>query len=302
VRLSELLTPARVVVPLPAKTLEEAVRLLIQACVADGTVTDAARLAETVRRARPEDTVAMGTHAVLPHFRSDAVTAVVAALGICPEPIRPAPKAPRKVRIVLMVIAPPGEAAAYLQAVAAFARALAQPETVAALLKAGSSAEVFSTPGLRDVSLVGPLLVRDLMTTNVVSVAPETPLGEAASLLLQHRIQALPVVGDAREVLGVVSHGELIRYLVPSYVQRVNTGKIMAARRVGGRIVSDPAQLPVREAMNRNVLCLSEDQTIADAATLMANKDIHRFPVVREGVLTGFLTRADIVRKLVGKP
>jgi len=300
VRLSELLAPARVLVPLPARTLEEAVRLLIQACVADGKVTDPARLEATVRDAWPEDTVAMGTHAVLPHFRSDAVTSVVAALGLCPEPIRPAPKAPRAVRIVLMVIAPPGEAAAYLQAVAAFARALAQPETVATLLQAHSAADVFAIPGLRDVSLEGPLLVRDLMTTTVVSVTPDTPLGEAAALLLQHRIQALPVVGGAGEVLGVVSHGELIRYLVPSYVQRVNTGKIMAARKVGGKIVTDVAQLPVREAMSRNVLCLSEDQTIADAATLMANKDIERFPVVREGVLTGFLTRADIVRKLVG--
>ncbi|MGH7702209.1 MAG: CBS domain-containing protein, partial [Gemmatimonadales bacterium] len=62
-----------------------------------------------------------------------------------------------------------------------------------------------------------------------------------------------------------------------------------------------PGQLPVREAMSRNVFCLSEDQTVAEAATLMTNKELDRFPVVREGVITGFLTRADIVRKLVGR-
>jgi CBS domain-containing protein len=52
--------------------------------------------------------------------------------------------------------------------------------------------------------------------------------------------------------------------------------------------------------MDRSVLCVSEDQTIADVATMMVNKDADRFPVVREGVLVGFITRGDIVRRVLG--
>jgi CBS domain-containing protein len=47
------------------------------------------------------------------------------------------------------------------------------------------------------------------------------------------------------------------------------------------------------------VLCLSEEQTLSEVATLMNNKDVERFPVVREGVVVGFLTRADLVRRLL---
>ena len=94
----------------------------------------------------------------------------------------------------------------------------------------------------------------------------------------------------------------MLRYLVPIYVQQVHTGKVPAVRRAGGKIVRDPRQLPVREAIARNVFCLSEDQTIAEAASLMAHKNLDGFPVVREGILTGFLTRSDIVRKVIGRP
>jgi CBS domain-containing protein len=52
--------------------------------------------------------------------------------------------------------------------------------------------------------------------------------------------------------------------------------------------------------MDRTVLCLAEDQTIADVAALMLAKEVDRFPVTRDGALVGFLTRGDIVRKLLG--
>jgi len=51
--------------------------------------------------------------------------------------------------------------------------------------------------------------------------------------------------------------------------------------------------------MARSVLCLAEDQTLADVANLMSGKDVDRFPVVREGVVVGFLTRADVIRRLI---
>lgn len=86
-RLADLLGPRRVVVPLLAATLEEGMRILVDACVADGRVADAVGLNETIRESWPEDTMSLGPHAWLPHFRTDAVDGVVTALGIAEAPI-----------------------------------------------------------------------------------------------------------------------------------------------------------------------------------------------------------------------
>jgi CBS domain-containing protein len=56
----------------------------------------------------------------------------------------------------------------------------------------------------------------------------------------------------------------------------------------------------VKRIMSRSVMCISEDDTLAEVASVMINKDVERFPVVREGRLTGFLTRGDLIRKLIG--
>ena len=61
-----------------------------------------------------------------------------------------------------------------------------------------------------------------------------------------------------------------------------------------------PEQLTVRDVMSRQVMCVAPEQPIAEVASLMSNKDVDRVPVVREGQLVGFLTRGDIVRKLIG--
>ena len=293
-RLTDLLSRRRVVVPLAAGTLEEGIRILVVACEADGRVADPARLREAIRGSWPEDTMTLGPHAWLPHFRTDAVPALVAALGIAASPItrgagdagaRDAPGP----RLILLIVAPPGDNAAYLQTVAAFARALARPEVAAGLLTAGSPAEVLGLPALRDVALEGQLLVRDIMRVQAVALRPEETLEAAAVLLQRHGVEALPVVSDTGEVVGLLSYRELLRHLVPGYVQRVTAAGAAA----------EPRPSLVRDAMARSVLCISEDQTLAEAAQLLAARDVERVPVVREGVLRGLVTRADLVRRLL---
>jgi CBS domain-containing protein len=293
VRLTELLGPRRIVLPLPAATLGQAIRVLVDACVADGRVAHPARLQEAIRESWPEDTMSLGPHAWLPHFRTDAVPALVVALGIAAAPVaRDGEAGPREApdpRLVLLIVAPPGEHAAYLQAVAAFARALARPEIAAGLLAARTPSEVLALPALRSVELEGQVLVRDLMRAEVVALRPEETLESAAALLQRHGVDALPVVSDSGEVVGQLSYRELLRQLVPGYVQRVTAGSAPAEART----------TLVRDVMARTVLCVSDDQTLADAAQLLAARDVERVPVVREGVLRGFVTRADLVRRLL---
>ena len=54
-----------------------------------------------------------------------------------------------------------------------------------------------------------------------------------------------------------------------------------------------------RDVMTRSVLCVSEDQTLVDVASLMVNRDVEQLPVVREGELVGFVTREAVLRALL---
>jgi CBS domain-containing protein len=300
VKLRDVLRAEHVAVPLRARTVKDATHLLADLLIRSGAIADAERLLGVIENAWPEDMVSVGEHAFLPHFRTDAAKKLVAALGIAPTPIRWEKDPNRTARIVILIVAPPKEAPTYLQVVGAFARTLSDPDTVQALLAAKSPAEVSAVAALEAVELTGHLTVRDLMTERIVTTNPERTLGEAAQVMLEHDIRALPVVNDVGALVGMITHKELLKFLIPEYLQRAKTGAFRAPTRAQIlKGTTDPRQILVKEAMARTVLCVSEDQTLSDVASLMDNKEVDRFPVVREGMVVGFLTRADLIRRLV---
>jgi CBS domain-containing protein len=305
VKLKEVVDAQHVIVPLAAQTVKEATERLAERLIATGAVGEgeANRLNAVIRNAWPEDMVSVGEHAFLPHFRTEAVRKLVTAIGISTTPIRWEKDPHRSARIVILIVAPPRETPTYLQVVGGFARMLSDPETVLALLAAKTPEQVAQIGALDAVDLPSHLTVRDLMTPDVLAARPDQSLGEVARLMIEKDVRAIPVVDEGGALMGMVTHRELLRYLIPDYIQKTKSGEFRAVTKTQlQRGTSDPRALPVKDVMARTVLCLSEEQTLSDVANLMNNKDVDRFPVVREGVVVGFLTRADLIRRLVAAP
>lgn len=294
--LKDVVDARHVVVPLTAQTVKQATERLAEQLVATGAVAEANRLNAVIRNAWPEDMVSVGEHAFLPHFRTEAVQKLVAAIGISPTPIHWEKDPHRTARIVILVVAPPRETPTYLQVVGAFARMLSDPETVLAMLAAKTPEQLTHIGALAAVELPSHLAVRDVMTPQVLSARPEQSLADVARFMSEHDVRAVPIVDEGGTLLGMITHRELLRHLLPEYLQRTKSGEFRAPSK------GHPHDMPVKDVMSRAVLCLSEDQTLSDVANLMNNKDVDRFPVVREGVVVGFLTRADLIRRLVAAP
>ncbi len=301
-KLGELLDAQRLLVPLKARHVRDATTQLAQALVKSGVVADEPRFNAMLKTEWPEDIVSVGGRAFLPHFRTDAVRQLALAIGVARMPLCLAGDPNRCARVIVLIVAPTGEPSAYLRAMGAVAQALSSDEVLEGLHAAAGPAEVLALAGLREAQVPGDVVVRDVMTADVLHVAPEMPLREAAQVMLRRGVSLVPVTGPAGEVVGALTDQHLMRHLLPLTVSQLSTGQMRAVKRRGkgaGAGVVDPGTVPVRDVMDRTVLCLAEDQTVADVAALMLAKDVDRFPVTRDGALVGFLTRGDIVRKLL---
>lgn len=133
--------------------------------------------------------------------------------------------------------------------------------------------------------------VRELMTRNVVSVRPDTPLREAAALLVEHRVSGVPVV-RGNEVVGVLSEADIV-------------AKTSGGAAQGGLLSwlfdPDPREQKVNarsagEAMSAPPVTIAPTRRVHEAARKMISEGVNRLPVVEDGKLVGILTRADIVR------
>src|SRR5207248_3186557 len=160
-----------------------------------------------------------------------AVRGLVTAVGISPTPIHWEKDPHRTARLVIFIVAPMRDAALYLQVVGAFARTLSHPDTVLGLLAARTPEQVVTLAALDAVELPSQLTVRDVMTAQAITVGPERTLGDVARLMVEHDIRALPVVDDDGSLIGMITHRELLRFLIPHFVQRTKTGEFHAPTR-----------------------------------------------------------------------
>ena len=144
----------------------------------------------------------------------------------------------------------------------------------------------------------------DLMSTDVVTVAPETPLRDVAKTLLRHRISAVPVVDDGGALVGIVSEGDLVGR---KKTERETRSEWWLMRLAEGEPLNNEylahLQSPLavaREIMSSPVIAVSEDTPMDDIATLMGAHRVKRLPVLRDGRLVGILRRADLLRAIGG--
>lgn len=138
--------------------------------------------------------------------------------------------------------------------------------------------------------------VRDVMTRNVISVSPETPLRDLAHLLSRHQISGVPVVNEEGACIGVVSEADLlVKQLSRPQSRRLPLEWILGERH-------DPEELRRRaattaaQAMSSPALTIEADRPLREAAALMIDHGVNRLPVVSGSQLVGMITRADLVR------
>lgn len=130
---------------------------------------------------------------------------------------------------------------------------------------------------------------KDIMTTPVVTVHPETTVKEAAALLVDHGISALPVVDEAGELVGIVSEADLIPLEATPDPRRQMLPTHHRPR---------PVPHAVGEVMTTSVIALPEDADASQAARLMLDRHVKSIPIVSGDHVTGIVARRDVLRML----
>jgi len=141
---------------------------------------------------------------------------------------------------------------------------------------------------------------RDLMTTSLVVVPPETPVAGLAELLASRGISAVPVTNAEGKPLGLVTEGDLIRRLAEE--KRGPLGWFLALfgdrQRLADRFAKAHGA-KAEDVMTRELVTVDEEANADDIARLMEKHQIRRVPVVQNGKLVGIVSRADLLRAIL---
>jgi len=147
------------------------------------------------------------------------------------------------------------------------------------------------------------MYVKNIMTTDVITVNENATVEKCANILSTHHLSGLPVLDDEGHIKGVITEGDLIRRnsrikgpafleLLGGIIYLDNPNKFLDdVKKSMGQFA--------RDVMSNDLITVSPDAEIEDAATLLVRKKIKRLPVLdREGKLIGILSRKDIMKYL----
>lgn len=295
-RLGDLFKDAWVAVPLGADDLGSALADIFARMQREGIVGEerGQKLARDLAFGSQGEVVRVNEEVVIVLGVLEALEGPSVTVGAAPEPFAVTAEGlpePGKARAVVLVLAPGSLSGLKQQMVPAIVRALQDRSLTGRLVEAGSAAEIRGLDGLMDAEFVQKLLVEDALQPVKYRVYPDTPLAEVTDLMVRRALPAVPVVGERYEVLGILTAADALRHLL-------RKGRARAEEEDEAR--EEKGVPRARDVMTRSVLCVSEDQSLADAGNMMVNKDVSQLPVVREGELIGFVTRASILAALYG--
>lgn len=120
------------------------------------------------------------------------------------------------------------------------------------------------------------MLVRDLMTTDVVAVGPGASIRDAARMMFRYRVSGVPVVDIDDHVLGIITEGDFLAM----EIERQETGRVPSA---------------VSEVMSKSVKTIPPEMDVTGAARFMQAQDVKRLVVASDGKMVGIISRFDIV-------
>lgn len=149
---------------------------------------------------------------------------------------------------------------------------------------------------------MGDATAREIMTADPVTVAPGAPVTDAARLMVERRVSALPVI-DGDRLVGVVTESDLImqdaKVHFPTYLDLL--GGSLFAPGATDRFEHDLKKAvgaDVADVMSTDLVTVAPETPVSDVATLMVDKDVSCVPVLEGDRLVGVVSKSDIVRHL----
>ena len=143
---------------------------------------------------------------------------------------------------------------------------------------------------------------KDVMTSNVITVSPDTAVRDIAGILLTNRISAVPVVDAENRAVGIVSEGDLMRRGENETEARRSwwleaffsaDDKAAAYIKSHGMVAGD--------VMTRDLVSVAEETPVHEIAALLEKRHVKRVPVLRDGKLVGIVSRANLLQGLAFK-
>ena len=150
------------------------------------------------------------------------------------------------------------------------------------------------------------LYARDIMTTEVLTVSPETSIADLSKTLENRKIGGVPVVDKGGRLVGVITQSDLVeRARDLELPPAINILDLHIYLQIPSHLIQRVEKMlgtTVGDCMTPNPITVAPDTPVSQIAALMAKQKVHTIPVVKGGKIVGIIGKMDLVRAMAREP
>ena len=150
------------------------------------------------------------------------------------------------------------------------------------------------------------LYARDIMTTEVLTVSPETSIADLSKTLENRRIGGVPVVDPDGRLVGVITQSDLVeRARDLELPPAINILDLHIYLQIPSHLIQRVEKMlgtTVGDCMTPNPVTVAPDTSVSQIAALMAKQKVHTIPVLKGGKIVGVIGKMDLVRAMAREP
>lgn len=145
--------------------------------------------------------------------------------------------------------------------------------------------------------------VRDAMKKEVITLDPDENVLAAMKIIAEKHISGLPVKDKSGKLVGMFTEKSILKFILPSYIDKVGKFIYEENPKSTKKKFSELNNLKVSDLMSKEVITVTEDTNLCEAARIMLTQRARRLPVVDvAGRITGIIARCDILRAFSEEP
>jgi len=146
------------------------------------------------------------------------------------------------------------------------------------------------------------LTAGEIMTTNIHTVHPDTEIKALAKIFVEHKVNALPVVDDSGQLVGMVTQTDLVEQdkplHIPTVISLFDWVIYLESPKNFSEEVRKVTARKVGEICATDVVTCTPETPVSEVASLMVDNKVHLVPVVKEGQMVGVVARLDVIRSM----
>ena len=148
-------------------------------------------------------------------------------------------------------------------------------------------------------------VAKEIMTTDVITLTPDTDIARAAQVLIENVINGAPVVDDQGRLIGILCQSDLVsqqkKLPLPGIFTMLDAYIALPTTKHLEKQISKITALKVAQAMTPDPMTITPDTDLESIAALMVDKKFHTLPVVEAGKVVGIVGKKDVLRTLFKK-